>query len=83
MNAATVSGTMVSAFACAPNAPDTIGKIPSASETRRPSENPIAYSIAWTRVIRLADTTWLARADLKERLDAVLDAFRAAGGRVT
>jgi len=33
--------------------------------------------------VRLADTTWLARADLKEQLDSVLDAFRAAGGRVT
>ena len=33
--------------------------------------------------IRLTDTTWLSRADLKERLDAVLDAFRASGGSVT
>ena len=33
--------------------------------------------------MRLTDTTWLARADLKTQLDAVLDAFRAAGGTVT
>ncbi len=33
--------------------------------------------------VRLTDTTWLARADLKEQLDAVLDAFRESGGAVT
>jgi hypothetical protein len=33
--------------------------------------------------VRLADTTWLSRADFKQELDATLDAFRAAGGRVT
>src|SRR5207244_4758103 len=43
----------------------------------------LAADLRKVTVIRLADTTWLARADLKERLDTVLDAFRAAGGRVT
>jgi len=33
--------------------------------------------------VRLTDTTWLARAELKTELDRVLDAFRAAGGTVT
>ena len=33
--------------------------------------------------VRLTETTWLARADLKQRLDAVLAAFTSAGGTVT
>ena len=33
-------------------------------------------------VVRLTDTAWLARHDIKERLERVLDAFRARGGRV-
>jgi hypothetical protein len=32
--------------------------------------------------VRLTDASWLARGDLKRRLDAVLDAFRARGGRL-
>jgi hypothetical protein len=32
--------------------------------------------------VRLTNTSWLAREDLKTQLDAVLDAFRASGGRV-
>ena len=42
----------------------------------------LAADLRKVRAVRLADTTWLARADLKLELDAVLDAFRAAGGRV-
>jgi hypothetical protein len=33
--------------------------------------------------VRLTDTKWLSRADLKQQLDLVLDRFRAAGGTVT
>jgi len=33
--------------------------------------------------VRLTDTMWLSRADLKEQLDAVLGAFCASGGTVT
>jgi hypothetical protein len=33
--------------------------------------------------VKLADTTWLSRDDFKQELDAALDAFRAAGGKVT
>ena len=32
--------------------------------------------------VRLTDTSWLAREDLKSRLDAVLAVFVARGGRV-
>jgi hypothetical protein len=42
----------------------------------------LAEDLRKVRAVRLADTTWLARADLKTQLDAVLDAFRASGGRV-
>ena len=42
----------------------------------------LAADLSKVKAVRLADTTWLARADLKQQLDAVLDAFRAAGGRV-
>ena len=43
----------------------------------------LAADLRKVTAVRLADTTWLARADLKERLDRVLDAFRTGGGRVT
>ena len=43
----------------------------------------LAADLRKVTAVRLADTTWLARADLKEQLDRVLDAFRAGGGRVT
>jgi hypothetical protein len=33
--------------------------------------------------VRLTDTTWLAREDLKQQLEAVLAAFTSAGGTVT
>ena len=43
----------------------------------------LAADLRKVKAVRLADTTWLARADLKAELDAVLDAFRASGGTVT
>ena len=43
----------------------------------------LAGDLRKVTAVRLTDTTWLARADLKEQLDAVLDAFRSAGGTVT
>jgi hypothetical protein len=42
----------------------------------------LAADLRKVTAIRLADTTWLARADLKQELDVVLEAFRARGGRV-
>ena len=42
----------------------------------------LAADLQNVNAIRLTDTTWLARADLKQQLDAVLDAFTAAGGRI-
>ena len=43
----------------------------------------LAADLRKVNAVRLADTSWLARADLKAQLDVVLDAFRAAGGTVT
>ena len=43
----------------------------------------LAADLRKVTAVRLTDTTWLSRADLKAQLDAVLDAFRAAGGSVT
>jgi hypothetical protein len=43
----------------------------------------LAGDLRKVNAIRLTDTTWLARSDLKEQLDAVLDTFRSAGGTVT
>jgi hypothetical protein len=43
----------------------------------------LAADLRKVSAVRLADTGWLARADLKAELDLVLDTFRAAGGRVT
>ena len=43
----------------------------------------LAADLRKVNAVRLTDTTWLAREDLKQQVDAVLDAFRAAGGRVT
>jgi len=34
------------------------------------------------RELRLVNTSWLAREDLKQRLEPVLDSFRARGGRI-
>jgi hypothetical protein len=33
-------------------------------------------------VVRVVDAAWLTSAELRQRLDSVLDEFRAAGGRV-
>ena len=43
----------------------------------------LAADLRKVNAVRLTDTTWLARTDLKQQVDAVLDAFRAAGGSVT
>jgi len=43
----------------------------------------LAGDLRKVNAIRLTDTNWLSRADLKEQLDAVLDAFRASGGIVS
>jgi hypothetical protein len=50
--------------------------------TARLFEN-LAADLRKVNAVRLTDTTWLARAELKQQLDAVLDRFRAAGGAVT
>jgi hypothetical protein len=42
----------------------------------------LAGDLRGVSAVRLTETAWLARADLKAQLDAVLDAFRAGGGRV-
>ena len=43
----------------------------------------LAADLRKVNAIRLTDRTWLARADLKTQLDAVLDRFRSAGGTIT
>jgi len=43
----------------------------------------LAADLRKITTVRLTDTMWLSRADLKEQLDAVLDRFRAAGGTVS
>jgi hypothetical protein len=43
----------------------------------------VAGDLRKVNAIRLTDTAWLSRADLKAQLDRVLDAFRASGGSVT
>jgi hypothetical protein len=43
----------------------------------------LAGDLRKVTAVRLTDTMWLSRADLKEQLDAVLGAFSAAGGSVT
>jgi hypothetical protein len=42
----------------------------------------LAGDLRGVSAVRLTETSWLARADLKARLDAVLDAFRTGGGRI-
>ena len=42
----------------------------------------LATDLRRVNAVRLTETMWLARADLKAQLDAVLDTFRAAGGFV-
>jgi hypothetical protein len=43
----------------------------------------LAGDLRKVTVVRLTDTSWLAREDLRVQLDAVLAAFRSAGGTVT
>jgi hypothetical protein len=43
----------------------------------------LAGDLRKVTAVRLTDTSWLAREDLKIQLDAVLAAFRSAGGTVT
>jgi hypothetical protein len=43
----------------------------------------LAADLAKVNAVRLAETSWLSRADFKQELDATLDAFRARGGKVT
>ena len=43
----------------------------------------LAADLRKVHAVRLTDTSWLARAELKEQLDAVLEVFRASGGAVT
>ena len=42
----------------------------------------LARDLAQVNRVSLADPSWLARDDFRSRVDAVLDAFRARGGRV-
>ena len=43
----------------------------------------LAGDLRKVTAVRLTETSWLAREDLKTELDAVLAAFRSAGGTVT
>ena len=43
----------------------------------------LADDLRKVNAVRLTDASWLARADFKSELEAVLDAFRASGGAVT
>jgi hypothetical protein len=42
----------------------------------------LASDLRRVTAVRLTERTWLARADLKARLDKVLDTFIAAGGSI-
>jgi hypothetical protein len=42
----------------------------------------LAGDLRGVGAVRLTDSTWLARADLKAALEPVLAAFKAGGGRV-
>ena len=42
----------------------------------------LAGDLRQVKTVKLTETSWLARADLKERLDRVLATFRSHGGRV-
>ena len=42
----------------------------------------LADDLRRASAIRLTETSWLAREDLKSRLDAVLAQFKARGGRI-
>jgi hypothetical protein len=42
----------------------------------------LAVDLRGAHALRLIDTSWLSRGDLKARLDDVLAAFRSSGGRI-
>jgi len=42
----------------------------------------LAGDLRRVSAVRLTETTWLTRADLKAQLDAVLETFKAGGGRI-
>ena len=42
----------------------------------------LALDLKTAQAVRLADTAWLSREDLKRELDRVLASFTAAGGRI-
>ena len=42
----------------------------------------LAADLRQVDAVRLTETTWLAREDLKQQLDVVLNAFIARGGRI-
>ena len=42
----------------------------------------LAADLRQVKTVRLTETSWLARADLKEQLDRVLTHFRSNGGRI-
>ena len=42
----------------------------------------LAADLHGLTAVRLTETAWLARADLKAQLDAVLASFTAGGGRI-
>jgi hypothetical protein len=42
----------------------------------------LAADLRAAAAVRLTETAWLSRAELRSHLDAVLTAFEAAGGRV-
>ena len=42
----------------------------------------LARDLEGVRTVTLRDASWLTRDDLRARLDSVLEAFRARGGRV-
>jgi hypothetical protein len=42
----------------------------------------LARDLAQVRAVTLVDRSWLGRDDLRARVDAALDTFRASGGRI-
>lgn len=42
----------------------------------------LAADLRKVNAVRLTDTTWLAREDLKQQLDEVLTSFLSRGGRI-
>ncbi len=42
----------------------------------------LAGDLRGVPAVRLTETTWLARADLREQIDPILESFKAGGGRI-